>query len=520
VTAMENTRVEKIVIVGGGTAGWLAAAYLTWGLQARCRITLIEAADLGTIGVGEATVPTLRNTLKFIGVDEADWMHRCNGTFKLAIKFVHWSDTGESDVFWHPFGGASVPSVNGLHLSHYWLKRHLEQNDHQPFDESCFSSVGLCEHFKSPKRGTEEPYVGQVDYAYHLDATLLADYLKLWSTALGVRQMLDKVLDVELDERGYIAGVRTEKNGSISGDLLIDCTGFRGLLINQAMKEPFISFSDCLYCDRAIAMRIPASESAGGIEPYTTATALRAGWVWNIPLSQRVGTGYVYSSDFVSSDLAEQEFRSFLGRRAADANALHIKMRVGRTRNPWVKNCVNIGLSSGFIEPLESTGIYLIEMGLYNLLHYFPDTSFAPDVVDNYNRVMRHHYEHVRDFIVLHYCTTRREDTPFWKANRNHSAIPESLKEKLRFWRNMLPVQEYPFNPGLFTDTSYVCVLAGMGCLPHRSLPILQYGDVAQADGEFSSIAERAARLVGELPDHREFLAAWKPRYPMRHLVP
>lgn len=511
--------IRHIVIVGGGTSGWLAAGHLRQALSGRCRITLIEAPDIATVGVGEATVPSLRGTLAAIGLDEAELLRECNGSFKLAIKFAGWARGGPGDVFWHPFGGASVPVVKGLQLGHHWLARYREGLETRSFAEACFASVALCRAGRAPRAPGDAPYQGRVDYAYHLDALLLADLLRRRATRAGVRRIEDKVRHVRLDARGHIEAVETEAHGPVAADLFIDCSGFRGLLVNQALKEPFLAYDDVLFCDRAVAMRVPL-DRPGAIEPYTTATALSAGWCWHIPLATRVGAGYVYSSAHLSPEAAEAELRAFLGPRAAQAEASHIRMRVGRNRAFWVNNCVSLGLAGGFIEPLESTGIFLVEMGIYNLLSYFPDRDCAPALRAAYNRVMRHHYEHIRDFIVLHYCTTGRSDTPFWRANRHHPKIPDSLREKLEFWRLSFPVEEHQFNPGLFTDASYMCLLAGMGRLPKRALPILGYAWDPEAEEAFAGIAAEAGRLAAALPAHGDYIARQRAPQAARSLVP
>ncbi|MEQ9481954.1 tryptophan halogenase family protein [Coleofasciculus sp. F4-SAH-05] len=529
IAGQNPNRIQNIVIVGGGTSGWLSAAYLSKALNKSggnpCTITLIESSDICTVGVGEATLPTLIYTLSdFLGIPEPDWMIECNATFKLGIKFVNWSGQPDQNVFWHPFGGEDIfwdPLRQGsltkelrIPISHYWLKRKLQGNP-EPFDYSCFESVHLCAAKKSPKTDGN-PKLRSIEYAYHLDAGLLANYLKRKAKSESVKHIVDNVLDVSLNEKGFISHLTTENNGNIYGDLFIDCSGFKGLLINQALQEPFISYSDSLFCDNAIA--IPMAYDAedeydtrnGGINPYTTATALSSGWAWNTPLVGRSGNGYVYSSAFISKADAEAEFRQHLGEKSLHLEAKHIKMRVGRTRNAWVKNCISIGLSSGFIEPLESTGIYLIEAGLENLLHNFPDRLFQPNCIENYNRIMREQYEEIRDFIVMHYCLTKREDTPFWQANKYHPAIPESLKEKLKLWQ-----LTWPDNPTiicrqkiakLFPDYSYTCILAGMGHFPKHSLPILDYYDDNEVEQNFLALKNYADALKNALPAHHEYI--------------
>lgn len=502
-----SNAIETIIIVGGGTAGWLAAAYLNRALNRgetrRCQITLIESSDIGTIGVGEATVPSLRRTLHFLGLPESEWMVRCQATFKLANRYVNWSGLPAQSVFYHPFGG--VPLVNGVELAYYWLQRKL-RGYAEPFDTSCYPVVALCQAYKSPKLLAEADYAGQTPYSYHMDAGLLAGYLKEKAKAGGVRQVVDNVLAVALDERGFISHLKTAQHGHLTADLFLDCSGFRGLLINQTLQEPFISYADCLFCDRAIAL-LTGHADPRRLNPYATATALSAGWAWHAPLFQRSGNGYVYASAFITPEAAEQELRRHLGERAEGRQAKHLVMRIGRTRNAWVNNCVSIGLASGFVEPLEATGIGLIEVELEDLVRYFPDKNFEPIVIKKYNQLMQQYYEHIRDFLVLLYSSTHREDTPFWRENKYHPALPDSLKAKLELWQVLPPLAE-PLRdpPNGFGPLSYLGVLAGMGRLPQRSLPRLDYGDETEAEQAFAQVKAEAARLVATLPDQVDYL--------------
>ncbi len=499
--------VQRIVIVGGGTAGWLSAVFLDRALNAaggsRCSITLIESSDIGTIGVGEATVPSIKNTFRLCGIEENAWMRACNATFKLAIRFSGWRGADRDDVYWHPFG--PLPDVDGLPLSQFWHQRHL-QGDVGSYDKTCFRAVPVCEGRRAPKEVGDAQYEGAVEYAYHLDAGLLATYLKQLGKGRGVRHVVDTVSTVAQASDGSVTHLVTKEHGMLAGDLFIDCSGFSGLLINQTLGEPFISFSDALLCDSAIAMPIPTDDERFGIEPYTTARALSAGWAWRTPLYGRSGNGYVYSSAFVDRDRAETEFRRHLGTASDGVEARHLRMRVGRTRRSWVKNCLSIGLSSGFIEPLESTGIWFIEMALYHLLYHFPTKRCDESVIAHYNGLMKKHYEQVRDFIVLHYLTTDRQDTPFWRANRENTALPDSLQANLALWRSILPSHDRLEDRGFFKDLSFVAILAGMRKLPHKSFSLLHHRDEAKAIQLFGQIRSDAERLTGELPDHYTYL--------------
>lgn len=508
-TINDANKIKNIVIVGGGTAGWLSAAFLSKALNSSqncdCQITLIESSDIPTVGVGEATLPSLIETFKYLGISELDWMPKCNATFKLAIKFVNWSGVPEKSEFWHPFG--KLAYHQGLPLSSYWLKEKL-QGESTSFGESCFEQVHLCKAKKSPKLNLWlQSHIREIQYAYHLDAGLLATYLKNKSKKQGVKQVVDKVVNVFLNKRGFIESLTTENHGKFDGDLFIDCSGFKGLLINQALQEPFISYADSLLCDRAIALSMPYesqdkyNSKSGGIEPYTTSTALSSGWAWRTPLVGRSGNGYVYASDFIDRDRAEIEFRKHLGKASEKIESRHLKMRVGRTKNAWVKNCVSIGLSSGFIEPLESTGIYLIEIALSNLNRCFPDKTFNNSIVNNYNKTIKSHYEEIRDFVIMHYCLTNREDTGFWRANKYNLSLPESLKEKLDFWRIMLP-SDARFSGKLFPEYSYICILDGMNCLPEQNSLLVNYQD----DSIMRSLRKKFNTVVKKYPNHSDYI--------------
>ncbi|HLO51728.1 MAG TPA: tryptophan halogenase family protein [Kamptonema sp.] len=510
-----SSRIQSIIIVGGGTAGWLSAAYLHKALNSRvgypCHITLIESSDIGRIGVGEATITNFAKTLRFLGIPETEFMAECNSTFKLTIKFKNWSGLPGSDIFWHPFGLPKYVAGTEIPIGHFWLNKWFE-GEARPFAPSCFEVVDLAEAQKAPRlvspaEGNSDAYCDA--YAYHLDAGLFAGFLKKRSIANGVEHIVDNVVDVALDEKGFINHIVTEKHGNLTAELFIDCSGFQGLLINQALQEPFISFSDCLLCDRAVAISVPYdegdpyNENNGGINPYTAATAMSSGWVWQIPLVTRSGTGYVYSSNFTSPTAAEQEIKQFLGPNTENLKANHIKMRIGKTRNSWVKNCVSIGLSGGFIEPLESTGIYLIEYGLDMLVNHFPNRDFPEFLIQRYNEKMTDRYYEIRDFIVMHYCLTRREDTAFWRANRHELKLPDSLQDKLKQWEQIWPLLKNPL--ALFPEYSYLCILAGMGQYPKHTLPILDYH--AQKGEKFlNQVKERVVELNQVLPSHGEYL--------------
>ncbi|MFP8961429.1 tryptophan halogenase family protein [Streptomyces nanhaiensis] len=511
--------VNSVVIVGGGTAGWMTATYLQATFGDRLPVTLVESADVPTVGVGEATFSTVRHFFDYLGLAEHEWMPACNGSYKLAIRFENWRGQGEH--FYHPFERLRV--ADGFSLADWWLK--LDDGERR-FDEACYVLPALCEAKRSPKQfdgelferslhdGGDRPrrttmfqQDTQFPYAYHFDAARLAGFLADFGTRRGVRRVLDDVVEVRQDERGWISGIVTREHGEIEADLFIDCTGFRGLLINKTLGEPFESFQDVLPNDRAVALRVPVDVEREGMAPYTTASARDCGWIWTIPLFGRIGTGYVYSSQFCSPEEAEAELRAFVGPRAKDAEANHIRMRIGRNRRSWVNNCVAIGLSSGFVEPLESTGIFFIQHGIEQLVRHFPDADWDANLARGYNESVARCLEGVREFLVLHYKASTRNDTPYWKATEDRR-LPDGMAERLRLWEARLPDASsvYPYYHG-FESYSYDVMLLGLGrppARPHAALGLLEGGEARR---QFAELREHAARLVEELPSQYEYLA-------------
>lgn len=511
-----DDRIKKIIIVGGGTAGWMTASYLQKALQ-EVKITLIEAPTIPRIGVGEATVPNLQPVFfDFLGIPENEWMQGCNAAFKGAVKFINWKSdpaSGKNDHFYHPFG--IVPNCDNIPLTHYWaLKR--KSGYTPPVDYSCFIEPSLLDEKRAPKAfdGTRV-----TRYAWHFDAQLVADYLKNLSVGWGVEHVLDHIDGATFKSDGSIDAVKTKSGATYSGDLFIDCTGYRGLLINKAMQEPFLDMSDHLLCDSAVATQVPNDDERNGIEPYTSAIAMRAGWTWKIPMLTRFGTGYVYSSKFASQDEATEEFLR-LWNLNGNTKLNQIRFRVGRNRRAWVKNCVSIGLSSCFLEPLESTGIYFIYAAIYQLVRHFPDKSFSPGLIDGFNREIASMFDDSRDFIQAHYLATPRQDTPFWKANKHDLVQSDNVKEKMETYDAGLPINmpfvdedtyyrrfEVEFK-NYWTNGSYYCILAGLGREPKRTLPMLAFhsSNLAKADHMFEEIKTRAAAARMKVPTNYEFL--------------
>ncbi len=512
-----NNLIEDVVVVGGGTAGWMTASYLKKALP-NVQITLIEAPAISKIGVGEATVPNLQPVFfDFLGIPEDEWMRGCNAAFKGAVKFINWKTdpaTGGRDHFYHPFG--LVPQYDNLPLTHYWALKRKTDKHMPPVDYSCFAEPWLLDENRSPKT-LDGSRVTR--YAWHFDAHLVANYLKQVAMGWGVKHVLDEIEGTDFTPDGFLAAVRTKGGAVLKGDLFVDCSGFRGLLINKAMEEPFLDMSDHLLCDSAVATAVPNDDERYGIEPYTSAIAMSCGWTWKIPMLTRFGTGYVFSSKFISRDQATDEFLKLWG--LSDSVKLNqISFRVGRNRRAWVKNCVSIGLASCFLEPLESTGIYFIYAAIYQLVRHFPDKSFAQGLIDGFNNEIATMFDDSRDFIQCHYLSTPRNDTSFWRANKHELVLSDNVKEKLEAYDAGLPINK-PFVDedtyyghfevefkNYWTNGSYYCILAGLGREPKHTLPMLSYRpeNMARAELLFKKVQARAAEIKARTPTNYEYL--------------
>jgi 2-polyprenyl-6-methoxyphenol hydroxylase-like FAD-dependent oxidoreductase len=508
--------IRSVVIVGGGTAGWMTASYLKAAFAERIDVTVVESAAVPRIGVGEATFSTVRHFFEYLGLDEADWLPKCAGGYKLAIRFQNWDGSGEH--FYHPF--ERLRTVAGFSLADWWLK---VGDTATPFDRACFITHALCEAKRSPRmldgslfvsgadspmgRSTLSEQRAQFPYAYHFDADQVAAHLAGYATDRGVRRVIDTVVHVEQDERGWISQIRTAEHGEIAGDLFVDCTGFRGLLINQTLGGEFISFEDVLPNNRAVALRVPR-EHLTEMSPYTTATAMRAGWMWTIPLFRRDGTGYVYSDQFVTPDEAERELRAAAAPGRDDLQANHIRMRIGRNRDSWIKNCVAIGLSSAFVEPLESTGIFFIQHGIEQLVKHFPDDSWDPRQTAAYNTRIANAVDGIKEFLVLHYKAAQRDDTPYWKEAKVR-AVPDGLAERMKLSESRLLDDEtvYPHYHG-FESYSWIAMSLGLGHVPRTAQPALAHLDPAEALAEFDRVQMEAKQFVSALPSCYEYLAS------------
>ena len=495
---MNEHTIRHVVIVGGGTAGWMAAAALSRYLDnGVTRVTLIESEEIGTIGIGEATIPPLISFNAMLGINENDFVSATQGTFKLGIEFVDWGGLGER--YFHPFGfhGQELQGV----LFHQLYLRERKRRAMQDISAWSMSAVAASMgKFGRPGAQARFPLT-QLLYAFHFDAGLYARFLRSYAERAGVRRIEGRIVDTVLRPAdGYVESVRLADGGSIEGDLFIDCSGFRGLLIEQALKTGYEDWTHWLPCNRAVA--VPSSYP-GDPDPFTRATARAAGWQWRIPLQHRMGNGFVYASDHIGDDEAERMLLANLeGEPLADPRRL--SFTTGRRLLAWNKNVVAMGLSSGFVEPLESTSIHLIQSGIARLIALFPDRRFNPVERDEYNRQMQDLFENVRDFIILHYHATKRDDSEFWNRCRTMT-IPDSLARKIELWRAKGRV----FREGmeLFATTSWVAVALGQGIVPEEHEPAADALDEGKVSAALEQMRLAYLNTAERLPTHAEFIA-------------
>ena len=454
-----------IVIVGGGTAGWLTAAFLQnqlpHTLNRPVNITVIEAEDIPTVGVGEATIPSIRQTLAACGIEEHVFLKNCGATFKQGIEFINWRDTpneGEGNSYFHPFGDQIM--VAGKDATWQWLQ--LPEHQRAAYAEQFSVQAEAARSGQAPKNFKDKPYDGALAYAYHLDAGKLAQFLKTLSKQRGALHKVQKVVEVE--RRGeVIDALRLDNNERIKADLFIDCTGFAARLINSDKQNDFNSLSDTLFVDRAVVTRVE-NDSLADVIGYTKSTAQSAGWIWDIALQDRRGVGHVYSSRYIDDDAAKAELAAYVKQPVETLETRRLDMRIGYHDQQWRGNCVAIGLSSGFLEPLESTGIYLIEMANWAMLEFVPRYLAGAQPQSSYNRILHNHYRNIADFLKMHYCLSNRRDTAFWRDNCDPATIPQSLQTNLATWKSAVPsIYDFHSTTQCFSATNYKFVLYGMG---------------------------------------------------------
>lgn len=500
--------VRRVVVMGGGTSGWMTATaiqrFLNRAQPGRVEVTVVEGPD-GPIGVGEATIPTLRGMLSVLGADENEFMLRSNATYKQAIKFVNWlhDPARERSSYFHLFQRPGV--VEGMDFGQYWLATHPDAPA-EAYAESVAFQAQLCSASRAPKLAGSPQYEGVVHYAYHLDAILFGRYLRELAQRYGAKRVEARVVGATLDDEGFLSALKLDSGVELAGDLFIDCSGFQAYLIQQVLGEPFEPWGEYLLCDRAVAMQVPF-DAGQKINPFTLSTAMSSGWIWEIHLTTRRGIGYVYSSRHISDEDAERELRGYIGAAAENIAARKLEMRIGRSRRFWVKNCVAIGLAAGFLEPLESTGIYLTEMGIKLLFENFPEFAHSEALAQTYNRQMAGLFDETMRFIVLHYCLTQREDTPFWRANKYHANIPGPLRDQLALWKHRLP-SLFDDRGGLqfFGHGSQLYILGGMKFPFEGGCATRHFVDPRQVAGYLQYLDAQRRKALAATPDHTEYV--------------
>ncbi len=494
---MDN-RISHVAIVGGGTAGWMAAAFLARVLRhAPTRITLVESPEIGTIGVGEATIPPIRTFNALLGIDENDFVRHTQATFKLGIEFQDWARLGHN--YCHPFGKYGQV-FEQLAFHQHWLRLRALGDSTPLRDYSLTATAGYLGRFAHPP---DDPrlILSSLSYAYQFDAGLYARYLGQYAQSRGVQRLERKVVDVELRaDDGFIQAIRFDDGSRLEADLYIDCSGFRGLLIEQALKSGYQDWTHWLPCDRAVAL---PCENAGDFKPFTRSTARKAGWQWRIPLQHRIGNGYVYCSRFISDDEATATLLANLDGPALAEPRL-LRFTTGRRNKFWNRNCIALGLASGFMEPLESTSIYMVQSGLAQLAAIFPDRSFDPSDADEYNRLLIEEYERIRDFIILHYHVTERDDSPLWSQCRTMS-VPDSLAYRIKLFRNSGRVVYY--DRELFVESNWLSVMLGQGISPQRHDPLADFLPLEDARGFVHRMKELIRRTADAMPSHAQYIA-------------
>ena len=490
--------IQNVVIVGGGTAGWMTAAALSKLLKNKINITVVESEEIGTVGVGEATIPMIQRFNQVLEIDENEFMRETQATFKLAIEFVNWGKLG--DRYMHGFGRIGQ-ALGTVPFEHYWRKLHQAGQVGDLADYSITRAAAAKGRFMRPVTDAGNSPLAEIAYAFHFDASLYARYLRKYSEGRGVTRIEGRIVDAKLSGlSGRVESVQLADGRAVPGDLFIDCSGFRGLLIEQVLHTGYEDWSHWLPCDRAIA--VPC-ESSPQLLPYTRSTAHAAGWQWRIPLQHRIGNGHVFSSRFMAEAEAERILLENLdGKPLAQPRTL--KFVTGMRRQAWNRNVVSMGLASGFMEPLESTSIHLVQTAIARLIDFFPTQDFDQADIDEYNRLSRFEYERIRDFLILHDHVNQRDDSAFWRYCREMS-VPDTLAAKIELYqRNGRIVRE---GAELFAEVGWLQVMHGQNLKAQGYHPLTDLVDEAETDAYLKSVREVIANCVEVMPSHEEFIA-------------
>jgi len=499
--------IRKVVVVGGGSAGWMCAMTLAASLLPKgIEIEVLESPVVGIIGVGEGSTPWLRGFFDSLGIEESEWMPACNATYKCGITFDRWSTKPGFESYFHPF--ASM--LDNLTMTQFVHNARARINGANVYvrPNRFFIASTLADQCLAPKPEHNFPF--DVWYGYHFDAVLLGQFLQKKAIGRGVKYKACHVKDVRLDERGNIASVVTDAGETIAADFWVDCSGFAGLLIQKALHTPFVSYSSNLFNDAAVALPTPIDED---IPPQTVSTAMKNGWAWKIPLTQRYGNGYVYSSAFCSADQAEHELREHLGLVDSPVEARHLKMKTGRVTKHWNRNCVAVGLSQGFIEPLEATALLFIQRTIGSFVEFLEAGDLSEDAQERFNRGVNDHFEGTRDYIVTHFKTNSRTDTEYWRANAANPDISDALKQLYALWMSgrsiVREVGEQKLGKG-YPVFSWVCILSGMGIFPEPAR--LRAPTPRESRYKMTEIDDLLQRSALNFRRHRDVLADLPPK--------
>ena len=494
--------IKDIVIVGGGSAGWMTAAALSSLLDPKTvSLTLVESDEIGAIGVGEATIPDIINFNRILGIPESEFMKATHATFKLGIEFVDWGKKG--DVYFHPFGQHGA-DMRGIDFHQFWMHNRAAGSTPPIQEYSLCAVAGKQNKFALPEPDPRS-VLSQIRYAYHFDAALYARFLRQYAEARGVRRVEGKIAEVEQDpETGFVSGLKLENGQAVGGEFFFDCTGFRALLTEKTLGVPLVDWRHWLPCDSALAV---PSRHSGPLTPYTRSTRKSAGWQWRIPTQHRTGNGHIYCREFMGDDEAASVLLDGLDGEAL-ASPRPIRFTTGHRREFWTKNCIAIGLSSGFLEPLESTSIYLIQEGISRFISLFPNATLPQVVRDEYNRHMRTEFEQVRDFIVLHYWANQGDDSPFWRHCASMD-LPDSLKHKIELFREQGRIFRY--DEELFTRPSWVAVFLGQNVTPRSYDPIVSTLPHDEVASSLESMRQAMKAAAARMPTHEEFIARYCP---------
>lgn len=503
--------IRSVCIVGGGSAGWLTAALIAArhgnAAEDGLRVTLVESKRIGIVGVGEGTWPTMRATLKKVGVSETDFLRACNASFKQGAKFARWRTGAVDDFYYHPLVlPEGFPNVD---LAPHWNARAASGDSIPSFSDAVCFQESLCERDLAPKLMTSPEYGGIANYAYHLDAVRFADFMRDHCVGkLGVRHVIDDVVGVERADDGDIVAVVTAAQGRHDADLFVDCSGFASLLLGETLEVPFVDRSDVLFIDQALAVQVPNASDDAPIASHTISTAQRHGWIWDIGLPNRRGVGYVYSSRHAGSEAVERELAAYVGPVFDQLTPREITIRSGHRATFWKKNCVAVGLSAGFLEPLEASALVLIELSADYIATAMPATRAGMDIVaQRFNQMTHYRWDRVIEFLKLHYVLSQRDDTAFWRDNRDPATIPHALLDQLELWRHAPPGDhDFASAHEMFPAASYQYVLYGMGFRTDPGTTGRGLRDATAAQDAFVRNAANKQKLVGKMPTNRELL--------------